>query len=89
MLALASHREHPVVKLSLEDAIRMMEWARDIEPGNHLVAFTLARLYVETGMLQEAKALYNQINSPTDLPGLINTQSEAKSRKSAGTKPKK
>jgi tetratricopeptide (TPR) repeat protein len=61
MVTLASHREHPRVALSLDDAIRMMEWAQDVAPGNNIVAFILSRLYMEAGKHEEAKKLYKQV----------------------------
>jgi tetratricopeptide (TPR) repeat protein len=91
MLILANHREHPCVRLSLEDAIGMLEWAKQIDPANHFVAFTLARLYVETGKLQEAKDLYEQINSSSsdDKSTAINTPELNRSTKPATPKPKR
>ncbi len=90
MLALANHREHPCVRLSLEDAIGMLEWAKEIEPTNHLVAFTLARLYVEAGRLQEAKVLYEQISSSSqESSGTMPKRDENKPSKSTTTKSKR
>jgi tetratricopeptide (TPR) repeat protein len=61
MVTLASHREHPGVALSLDDAIRMVEWAQDVAPGNNIVAYTLSRLYMEAGKYEAAKKLYNDV----------------------------
>ncbi len=60
MITLADHREHPQVALSLTEAIRMMEWAQEVEPRNPYVNFTLVRLYNEAGQLRKAKRLYKQ-----------------------------
>ncbi len=89
MLALANHREHPCVRLSLEDAIGMLEWAKEIEPTNHLVAFTLARLYVEAGRLEEAKVLYEQISSSEESSKTVHNQNESKPSKPTTTKSKR
>jgi tetratricopeptide (TPR) repeat protein len=61
MVTLASHREHPGVALSLEDAIRMLEWAQDIDSDNNIVAFALSRLYMEAGQYEEGKKLYERV----------------------------
>lgn len=60
MITLADHRENPRVALPLADAIRMMEWAQEIAPGNIYVNFTLARLYHEAGQHQKARRLYQK-----------------------------
>lgn len=60
MVTLATHRDHPSVALSLDEAIKMLEWAREIEPANSYVAFTLVRLYSEAGEYRKARRLYKQ-----------------------------
>jgi tetratricopeptide (TPR) repeat protein len=68
MITLAYHREHPSVTLSIEDAIRMLEWAKEVKPGNVFVDFALARLYAEAGKFGAAKKLYKQV-AETSKPG--------------------
>ncbi len=63
MITLATYRENPSVALSLEDTIRMLEWAQELEPNNIYVAFTLARLYSEAGLHRKARKLYQQVES--------------------------
>lgn len=61
MITLAHHREHPSVALSLADTIRMLEWAKEVEPDNVFVDLALARLYTENAQYGEAKKLYRSI----------------------------
>jgi hypothetical protein len=67
---LANYPNHPEVALSLEDAIGMLEWAKDIEPSNNLVAISLASLHLEAGQYKPAQKLYQQVsdNSRLDIP---------------------
>jgi len=68
MITLAYHREHPCVALSLADTIRMLEWAREVEPDNFYVSFSLARLYIEAGKYNLANSQFQQVlaNSEPD-----------------------
>jgi pentatricopeptide repeat protein len=61
MITLASHRENPGVSLSLEEATRMLEWAREVEPNNIFAAYALARLYAEARQYKKARDIYRQI----------------------------
>ena len=73
MITLASHREHPGVKLSLTDSIRMLEWAKEIEPDNIYVTFALARLCLENRNYTKARNLYQEVvasNAPESLETL-------------------
>ncbi len=72
MITLAGHREHPRVKLSLEDAIRMLEWAQEVAPDNVYVAFSLTRLYMEARQYDEARKTYRRVVSGTG-PGSART----------------
>jgi tetratricopeptide (TPR) repeat protein len=62
MTVLARNRKHFEVALSLEDAIRMLEWAHELEPDNILAALTLANLYIEAGKYASANSIYRKIN---------------------------
>lgn len=66
MITLACHRNHPGVALDYGDAIRMLEWAKEIEPDNMLVYFTLARLHMEAGHYKQARQIYRQIITHTE-----------------------
>jgi tetratricopeptide (TPR) repeat protein len=66
MITLAFHREHPGVALELGDAIRMLEWAKEVAPNNILVDFTLGRLYAESGQYNLAKRSFRKATSKTD-----------------------
>ncbi len=66
MITLAFHREHPGVALELGDAIRMLEWAKEVDPDNRLVDFTLGRLYAESGQYNRAKKLFREVTARTD-----------------------
>jgi len=59
MVTLARHRKDPNVALSLEDTIRMLEWAHDVEPMNKTVDLTLYELYIEKGMYDKAHNIYD------------------------------
>ncbi len=61
MIIIANHREHPYVALNLPDAVRMLEWAKEVEPNNTLIDFALARLYIEAGRVVEAKKLFKKV----------------------------
>jgi cytochrome c-type biogenesis protein CcmH/NrfG len=78
MITLAYHREHPGVALSLNDTIRMLEWAHEVDPSNVLVNLALARLYSEKGQYDKARMLYRktllQVN-PNSFEAM-NTQSQ-------------
>jgi tetratricopeptide (TPR) repeat protein len=63
MITLANHRGHPGVTLSLSDAIRMLEWATEVEPNNKFAASTLGRLYLEAGQYKKARAILKKVVS--------------------------
>lgn len=66
MITLAYHREHPSIALSLADTIRMLEWAKEVEPDNLYVNFSLGRLYIEAGKYSQANVLYQQVLASSD-----------------------
>jgi predicted Zn-dependent protease len=70
------------VALSLDDTIRMLEWAEDIDPSNVYVTFTLARLYTEAGQHEKARKLFKQItkNSQSASPEVQDALNQVKSR---------
>jgi tetratricopeptide (TPR) repeat protein len=70
MITLAYHREHPYVALDLEDTIRMLEWAKEVDPDNSYIDITLARLYSEAGHIGKARELLKQAmdSMETDSP---------------------
>jgi tetratricopeptide (TPR) repeat protein len=85
MIILAGHRKHPSVSLSLGDATRMLEWALETEPDNLLVAYSLARLYVESRRYKRARELFQQVldRGTTEAAGETATNTQSGS----GTKP--
>jgi tetratricopeptide (TPR) repeat protein len=65
MITLANHRNHPAVTLSLDEAIRMLQWAVEVEPNNKMAAATLARLYLEAGQYNKARGLFKKVMAVT------------------------
>ena len=80
MITLACYRDHPLVSLDLEDAIRMLEWAKDIEPNNLMVNLTLAKLYSESGQIGKSRSLFRQVikHSESGSCGLLDSFHEKK-----------